>query len=299
MRRAEGFTLVEALIVLIIIGILAGFALPAFSSFLDKSRAEVCMANQRTIKSAFVVERLNDRADDNQTVLEHAKKAVMEGRESGCPGKGGDYAFIFRKADGDMTNGTDSDAASVVVVCSANGHGGTTLERAETDIGAWLAGYSGEIIKDNPYKPHELIKDYLNANGGHSYALTPDDYRDIFGDRTGNTETDYDGTKDGILHLYLRPMGVLVNGELQNVQYVTRHDTIAGVENENMRSYAIIVNGKAYIATNKDNQVIGTMRSDSLGAGEMLYTLARREYSSIDEFVAAITAGGCFKEADS
>lgn len=52
MNRAEGFTLVELMIVILIMGILVGIAVPVYVSARSESSEKVCMANLRTLKSA-------------------------------------------------------------------------------------------------------------------------------------------------------------------------------------------------------------------------------------------------------
>ncbi|MDO5111821.1 MAG: prepilin-type N-terminal cleavage/methylation domain-containing protein [Clostridia bacterium] len=52
-RKRRGFTLMEMLIVVAIIGILVAVAIPVFSTQLEKTRAAVCMANRRSLQSVL------------------------------------------------------------------------------------------------------------------------------------------------------------------------------------------------------------------------------------------------------
>ncbi|MBC7229670.1 MAG: prepilin-type N-terminal cleavage/methylation domain-containing protein [Actinobacteria bacterium] len=52
MNREGAFSLVELMIVILIVGILVGIAVPVFLSARDSSESKVCQANLRTMKSA-------------------------------------------------------------------------------------------------------------------------------------------------------------------------------------------------------------------------------------------------------
>ncbi len=54
-RNNKGFTLLELLIIVSIIGILVAISIPAFTSQIEKSRRAVDIANARTIKSALTL----------------------------------------------------------------------------------------------------------------------------------------------------------------------------------------------------------------------------------------------------
>ncbi len=52
-RKDEGFTLVELMVVVLIIGILVAIAIPVFNNASDSARLKTCQSNQRTIEGAI------------------------------------------------------------------------------------------------------------------------------------------------------------------------------------------------------------------------------------------------------
>ncbi len=57
LREQGGFTLVELMVVVLIIGILVAVAIPVFNGATDNARVKTCYSNQRTIEGAVQVYR--------------------------------------------------------------------------------------------------------------------------------------------------------------------------------------------------------------------------------------------------
>ena len=68
LRNQRGFTLVELMIVIVIIGVLAAIAVPAYSSYVSKAKERTCEANRRMISTAagvYYIENGNYATDIN------------------------------------------------------------------------------------------------------------------------------------------------------------------------------------------------------------------------------------------
>lgn len=63
-RKDEGFTLVELMVVVLIIGILVAIAIPVFNAAKANAQRKACFANQRTLEGAAQ----SYAADDNTIV---------------------------------------------------------------------------------------------------------------------------------------------------------------------------------------------------------------------------------------
>lgn len=115
MRRAQdqkGFTLVELMVVVVILGILVAIAVPLYNAQTEKAKKATCFANQRMIESAAVqytldndgmeltdvddITLLNDYFQGNAAPTcpsatgEEAKYRITDGKVEAC--KNGDPA---------------------------------------------------------------------------------------------------------------------------------------------------------------------------------------------------------------
>ena len=89
-RKIKGFTLVEIMIVVLIIGILLAIAVPNFIKARDSSRAKTCVANLKQIESAKEQWAMENKkgASDTPTSTDLAESSAYMKKFQSCPVSG-------------------------------------------------------------------------------------------------------------------------------------------------------------------------------------------------------------------
>ena len=151
-RKAQGFTLVELLIVVIIIGILAGMMMLSSGSATDKAEAAKIIANMRTIKSASLMFYAdNDRYPTTGELAETSFDKYMDSKIDTDKYKFDEVAEPATMGDGD----------ALVVYYDADAAGTTTgvlkkLAGMAKESGLFKSDLSAEY--DGSSNPYMIIK---------------------------------------------------------------------------------------------------------------------------------------------
>ncbi len=111
-KNQKGFTLIELIMVIVILGILAAVAVPKFVDLSDNAKASACKANQAAIESAAAVKYAENAAAGNAQYPAEADLPALfpSGTLPSCP-SGGTYTY---------------DQSSGSVTCSIASHARTS-----------------------------------------------------------------------------------------------------------------------------------------------------------------------------
>lgn len=91
-HKKSGFTLVEIMIVVLIIGLLAAIAIPSFAKARTRARISACINNLRQIDSAKEQYAMENNLNDGATVTNTQLAPYIKGSFPACPA-GGAYTI--------------------------------------------------------------------------------------------------------------------------------------------------------------------------------------------------------------
>lgn len=120
----RGFTLIEMLVVIVIIGVLSKIAIPSYTSAVDRAEVGACKANRRILSTAAATYYLDHSTyskldssgnpTDEVIAISDLAEYVENAETMKCPA-GGNYTIVLTASNG--------KASSAVIRCDHDGHG--------------------------------------------------------------------------------------------------------------------------------------------------------------------------------
>lgn len=106
LMNKKGFSLVELMIVVVIMGILIAVAIPLYGAIQDNANNKTCSSNMKAIKEAAA----NYKAQNNKNATPDEVKAMFDDDDVHCPIENAEYTITI-----------DANTGAATVVCPNQG----------------------------------------------------------------------------------------------------------------------------------------------------------------------------------
>jgi len=171
-----GFTLVELLVVMAILGVLAALLFPTFTRTREKSRQAVCLNNQRQLALAIIIwtQDGNERLPPAENVWEAID---VPPKTLVCPTAGGiDNTYAYSGLLADLPLARAPQPAAAMLTADSRNPDGIFLTAQDFDlrhqgrfIASYLDGHAALVEPETPYAAERELGQTVEGCGSANY----------------------------------------------------------------------------------------------------------------------------------
>lgn len=301
MKKSRGFTLIELVIVIAILGLLAGIAIPRFLDSTASARGSRLVGDLRTIDSAISI--YHAKTGNYPTTLTNLTEDSTDGTafrllgDTPTPPSG---KMLIEQNSGKEKEFNSADTSYAI----ADGRAIYTCAEASkknVDYYLGLDSFLDDLLA-------EIIawqKDYPSSTRNNAYIYAQKDFvkAGLVKELTAEEISQLLGGLPATEKLYLKSATVVqADGSLADIQFVTKYPNSPSNWYENYNACAFIVEGQTYVRTDDDGNLSSSIYLPTgtvvNGGNAKINTCAEavqyvlRESNDINWFTKQLTLGG-------